>query len=112
MTIQQTYVFEGERYRPSGNEGTAIDDDGEEVPLPRKLTDFLEGAETTGGNTPIPDDFPHADILTEGNGLRYLEELVDIEDFTTLEGIGESKADDIRDALSKASLNRKPAPTE
>jgi hypothetical protein len=120
VTLQRSHVYEGKRLRPTGNEGTALDDDGEEVKIPSRLRKRLEQREREEGeltsDTPIPDDFPHADILKE-NGLEVLENVTQIEDFTTLDGIGDSeagqeKADAIKAGLTSAKLNRKPAEEE
>jgi hypothetical protein len=120
LTLQRSYVYEGKRLRPSGNEGTALDDDDEEVKIPSRLRKRLEKQEREQGeltsDTPIPDDFPHADILKE-NGLEVLEGVAEIEDFTELDGIGDSeagqeKANAIKTGLTSAKLNRKPANDE
>jgi hypothetical protein len=120
VTLQRSHVYEGKRLRPTGNEGTALDDDGEEVKIPSRLRKRLERREREEGestsDTPIPDDFPHSDILEE-NGLETLERVAQIEDFTELDGIGDSeagqeKADAIKTGLTSAKLNRKPANAE
>lgn len=82
--------------------------DAPEIDLPKcdceeeKVICDCEGPESAEKNpileAPIPEDFPHREIL-EDAGITTFGELDEVEDFTTIHKIGPTRATNIIDAL-------------
>lgn len=57
-----------------------------------------DGEEDEGGGGTLPDDFPYVEMLRAA-GLATVEDVQEHDDLTEISGIGESRADEIREAL-------------
>lgn len=55
--------------------------------------------EASGTLISLPNDVPHRELLLSA-GISSIEELQEIEDLTSIQGIGKSKAADIHDYLT------------
>ena len=61
-------------------------------------------SEESGLTGAIPEDFPQGSRL-ESAGITTFEELLDVDDFTDISGIGPAYADQIQDALDEREAN-------